>query len=89
MVTPVFVSPLIIAQLIGAAPRYCGNSEACKLNVPYSGILQTTLGNILKATTICKLAFSDFRVFKKSSSFRLVGCSTLRLFSTAYFLTAD
>ena len=30
--TPVSVSPLMTAQLIGAAPRYCGSSEACRLN---------------------------------------------------------
>ena len=45
---PVSVSPLITAQLIGAAPRYCGSNEACRLKVPRRGIFQTTSGNILK-----------------------------------------
>ena len=30
MVMPVSVSPLMTAQLMGAAPRYCGNNDAYK-----------------------------------------------------------
>ena len=42
VVTPVTVSPFIIAQFIGAAPLYCGRSAACTLNVPKRGIAHTT-----------------------------------------------
>src|SRR5213076_272761 len=38
VVTPVRVSPFPIAQLIGAAPRYLGSREACKLIQPSLGI---------------------------------------------------
>ena len=51
LVSPVFFNPLIIAQLIGAAPLKLGNNEACILIVPIDGIDQISLGNILKATT--------------------------------------
>ena len=34
VVTPVSFSPLIMAQFMGAAPRYLGNKEPCKLIVP-------------------------------------------------------
>ena len=50
VVTPVSRSPLINAQFIGAAPRYCGNREACRLNVPYRGSSNTARGSILNAT---------------------------------------
>src|SRR2546422_3304932 len=33
--TPVFVSPFAIAQCTGAAPRYFGRSEPCRLMQPY------------------------------------------------------
>src|SRR5207247_1181374 len=35
--TPVFVSPCAIAQCTGAAPRYFGRSEPCRLMQPYWG----------------------------------------------------
>ena len=89
VVTPDSFSPLIIAQFIGAAPLYCGNKEACKLKVPKAGMLQTTFGNILKATTTCTLAFKAFNCSKKSSLFKFVGCSTGMFWSKAYFFTAD
>ena len=56
VVTPVSRSPWIMAQLMGAAPRYCGNRAACTLNVPKRGIAHTTSGNMRKATTTCKSA---------------------------------
>jgi len=34
MVTPVTLSPLRIAQLMGAAPRYFGRTEECTLIEP-------------------------------------------------------
>ena len=56
VVTPVSFSPFINAQLIGAAPLYCGNKDAWRLNVPYFGIFHTASGSILNATTTCKFA---------------------------------
>ena len=56
VVAPVSLSPFITAQLIGAAPRYCGSNEACRLKVPKRGIAHTTSGNMRKATTICRSA---------------------------------
>jgi len=38
VVSPVIVSPLTIAQWIGAAPRYFGSSDACRLTHPSRGI---------------------------------------------------
>ena len=43
VVKPVFFSPLIIAQFIGAAPLYFGNKEACKFIVPIFGKLKNIL----------------------------------------------
>ena len=88
VVTPVSFSPLITAQLMGAAPRYCGNKLPCKFTEPIGGIFHTNSGNILKATTICRSAFSDFNSAKNSGFFNFSGCSTCKLFSTAYFFTA-
>src|SRR5690554_7803216 len=76
VVTPVSFSPLIIAQLIGAAPRYWGSNEPCKLNVPILGISQIALGNIRNATTINKSALRDSNSEIKSSSFKFIGCKT-------------
>ena len=35
VVTPVFSSPFIITQFIGAAPLYLGNKDTCTLMHPY------------------------------------------------------
>ena len=88
VVTPVSFSPLMIAQLRGAAPRYCGSNDPCKLIVPIGGMFQTTSGNILKATTICRSAFNDLNSFRKSLAFNFSGCKVYKPFSTAYFFTA-
>ena len=52
VVSPVSFSPLIIAQLIGAAPLYFGSNDACKLKVPYTGIFHISSGSFLNAITI-------------------------------------
>ena len=88
VVTPVSFSPFITAQFIGAAPLYCGNKLPCTFIVPIVGILQTTSGNILKATTICKSACKLFNASINSGDFNLSGCKIGKLFSTAYFFTA-
>ena len=88
VVTPEMFSPLITAQLIGAAPRYCGSRAACRLNVPRLGILQTTSGNIRKPTTTKRSAFQAARSLRNCSSLSFSGCSSGKPCSTAYFLTA-
>ena len=89
VVTPVSVSPLMTAQLMGAAPRYWGNSAAWTLNVPYSGIAHTTSGNMRKATTTCRLALYERSCSTNSGSFIFSGCSTGNPCATAYCFTAE
>ena len=50
VVTPVSLSPLMTAQLIGAAPLYWGRRAAWRLKVPSFGIDHTDSGSILNAT---------------------------------------
>ena len=52
VVTPVYLSPLIIAWCIGAAPLYLGRSDACKFTAPIEGIWNRIFGNFLNATII-------------------------------------
>ena len=73
---------------MGAAPRYCGSRLPCRFTDPMGGIFQTTSGSILNATTICRSACNAFNASKKSGFFNFSGCSTCRLFATAYFFTA-
>ena len=47
MVTPVSLSPLSMAQLMGAAPRYLGSKEEWTLMQPFSGSSSTALGSSL------------------------------------------
>ena len=88
VVTPVSRSPLITAQLIGAAPRYWGKSDACRLKVPSGGMAHTTSGSIRKATTICRSALSLRSSSMNASSLSRSGCSTGRPIDTAYFFTS-
>jgi hypothetical protein len=46
VVLPVRVSPLAMAQAMGAAPRYFGSSDACKLIQPSRGISKSRAGMI-------------------------------------------
>ena len=89
VVTPVSSSPLIIAQWIGAAPRYLGNREACKLNEPFEGIDQTSFGSIRKATTTNTSALCSFNSETNDSSFKLGGCKMGRFFSVQKTLIGD
>ena len=88
VVTPVMFSPLITAQLMGAAPRYCGSRAACRLKVPNLGMVHTTSGSMRKPTTTKRSAFQAASACRKASSLSFSGCSSGRLCSTAYFLTA-
>ena len=45
VVTPVTDSPFAIAHWMGAAPRYLGNSEACKFKFPKRGQIDHPLRN--------------------------------------------
>src|SRR5690606_30122474 len=89
VVAPVRVSPLIMAQLIGAAPRYWGRREAWRLKVPKLGISHTCLGSILKATTTCKLASKALSSSRNPLSFRLVGCNNSSSLCRANSFTAE
>ena len=88
VVTPLRLSPLMIAQFIGAAPLYCGSKEPCRLNVPRRGIDQTTLGSIRNATTMKRSAFRASREARKSGSRSNGGCSRLSPLSLAKSFTA-
>ena len=46
MVTPVSLSPAMIARWIGAAPRQRGSSEACTLMQPLTGVSSMGRGRI-------------------------------------------
>ena len=46
IVTPVFLSPFIIAHWIGAEPRYLGRIDAWTLTQPFLGKSKTSLGII-------------------------------------------
>ena len=46
MVTPLSVSPAMMARWIGAAPRQRGNSEACTLKQPSRGASRIGFGRI-------------------------------------------
>ena len=76
VVIPVSRSPLMMAQLIGAAPRYSGSSEACRLKVPRRGIAQTTSGSILKAMTIPRSGCNACKASRNAGSRNFSGCNT-------------
>ena len=76
-----FFSPFIIAQFIGAAPRYCGKREACRLNVPSFGIDHTDSGSILKATTTAISGLSNANSLMNSGFFNFSGCIIFSPFS--------
>ncbi len=88
VVTPVVFSPFITAQLMGAAPRYCGNNDACRLTVPCGGISQTTSGSMRKATTSCTSALSARSSSINAGFFNFSGCKMCRPLCAAYFFTA-
>ena len=56
VVTPVSVSPLMTAQLMGAAPRYWGSRAACTLKVPRVAGPIPAWAACEKATTTCRWA---------------------------------
>ena len=80
----------MIAQLIGAAPRYLGSKEECKFIQKYLGSESKLLSKIWPyATTIKTSAFSAFKVFIVSRLVHFFGWSIGILFSKAKFLTGD
>ncbi len=70
-------------------PRYCGNNDACRLNVPSAGIDQIISGSIRKAITIPRSGRNARNVSTNCGSFNFSGCKTGNPTSTAYRLTAD
>src|SRR3989338_1460405 len=77
---PVFLSPFIIAQLIGAAPRYRGKRDACTLSAQRRGILKMLDGKICPyAITINNSTLYVFKSSIKEDSFKSVGCKTVIL----------
>ena len=88
--TPVFSSPFIITQLIGAAPLYFGNNETCTFIQPCFGISKNSFDNICPyATTTITSGFNSFISFTKDSSFAFIGWYTGKLFSIATCLTGE
>ena len=83
VVTPVIFSPLISAQLIGAAPRYWGSRAAWRLKVPRRGMLHTSSGSILNATTTNMSGFQARRAERNPGSLSFTGWSTGMPCSTA------
>jgi hypothetical protein len=45
--TPVSVSPAMMARLMGAAPRQRGSSDACRLRQPSGGACKIGFGRIM------------------------------------------
>ena len=83
-VTPVFVSPFINAQFIGAAPLYFGSSEAWRFIHPYRGKLSISLGRICpNATTTIQSGLYSHNFFIKSGSLTFSGCNTSILLASA------
>ena len=83
VVTPVSVSPLM-----GAAPRYCGSSEAWRLKVPSRGMAQITSGSMRNAMTIPRSGFSACMASTNSGAFSFSGCNTGSPSSSAASLTS-
>ena len=88
VVTPVSRSPLMMAQLMGAAPRYCGSSEAWRLKVPRRGIDQMTSGSMRKAMTMPRSGCSARIASMNSGARSFSGCSTGSPSSSAATLTS-
>ena len=77
VVTPVTVSPRMIAHWIGAAPRYRGRSEAWTLMEPRVGTWSTDFGRICpKATTTATSGRNSARRPGHSGSRSRAGCTT-------------
>ena len=73
---------------MGAAPRYWGRSEPCRLTVPSAGRFHTASGSILNATTTPRSAFHSSRRPGNSGAFSFSGCARGRPCWTATSLTA-
>ncbi len=88
VVTPVSDSPFITAQLIGAAPRYLGKMEPCRLNAPFEACVYTFGGRMRYATTAITSGLSSPTASAKASSFTDSGCKMVSMpRASASFLT--
>jgi hypothetical protein len=71
MVSPVFVSPRMIGQLIEEGPRYFGSSEGWYWMVPCFGILTNSCGANCSTNAMMPIsAFSFFICAVASSPFK-------------------
>ena len=88
VVTPVTVSPLMIAHWIGAAPRYFGSRDACTLTQPKRGISNIAFGIICpKASTIMISGSYPRRYSTQASSLTRSGWYTSMPCASAHALT--
>ena len=68
VVTPVTFSPFAIAHWMGAAPRYFGSNDACRLMLPYFGSSSIHLGIIRPyPTTMIAAGAISFNLARNSS----------------------
>ena len=89
-VTPVPASPLTMDQLMGAAPRNAGRSEACRFTEPMGGTLRISRDRIWPyATTTDRSAPRAVISSTKPSERADSGSRILKLWSSASSLTAD
>ena len=87
VVMPVSCSPLAIAQIMGAAPRYAGKSEGCRLIEPRRGMASRGRGRIEKATTTKRSGVRAASVAASVGSLIVAGCSTSNPSCSACSLT--
>src|SRR5580704_3733990 len=89
VVAPVTFSPLATAHWIGAAPRYLGSNEACRLRLPHRGRFSIHSGIMRPyATTMMASGWIASRRARKSGLFLIFsGCTTGRPACPARILT--
>ena len=89
VLAPVVVSPFRTAQWIGAAPRYWGRSDPCRLTVPKRGRFHTTSGNMRNATTTPRSASHSSSSAWNSGDFSFSGWARGRLCARATCFTSE
>src|SRR5437879_448227 len=90
VVTPVRVSPFTMAQLMGAAPRYLGSREACRLIQPSFGIGSNLAGIICPYAIITTQSGASFCSSASVSAARIFsGSCPGRCAASAVSFTAE
>ncbi len=88
-VTPLSLSPLTTAHVMGAAPRYFGSSDACTFTHPSRGASSTSRGRMRPYATTSATSTPCSRAHAPNSPVRsFVGCTTARPSSSARTFTA-